>query len=224
MIASMHVADVGLMRAPRLLARTPQPDRTPGLVYADMLAAAKLGPAILPRPRPSRVALFAVWRDDAALDRFLVDDPISAALAPGSSVRLRPVRVSGAWTGLPSLVETETETEPSAAGDEDDEPVAVLTYGRLKLHRLASFLVASARAEADVVEHPALVSGTGLTRLPRLVSTFSLWRSAAAMRDYAHHGAGHTAALRAVGKRDFHHESIFIRFRPYAATGDWTAG
>jgi hypothetical protein len=216
----MHVADVGLMRAPGLLARPPHPDRTPGLVYADMLAAAKLGPAILPRPRPGRVALFAVWRDDAALDRFLVADRISAALAPGSSVRLRPLRVSGAWTGLPSLV----ETGRSAADDEDDEPVAVLTYGRLKLHRLAPFLAASARAEADVVEHPALVSGTGLTRLPRLVSTFSLWRSAAAMRDYAHHGAGHTAALRAVAKRDFHHESIFIRFRPYAATGEWTAG
>jgi hypothetical protein len=104
----------------------------------------------------------------------------------------------------------------------DGEPVAVLTYGRLKLHRAAAFLRASACAEADAIADPALVSGTGLTRPPRLVSTFSLWRSASAMRDFAHRGTGHAAARRAA-RRDFHHESIFIRFRPYAATGDWSA-
>jgi hypothetical protein len=214
----MHLVDVGLTRAPRLLARTPQPARTPGLVYADTLAAAKLGPALLPRPRPGRVALFAVWRDDAALDRFVVDDPRAAVFGRGSSVRLRPLRARGACTALPPLV------ADAVTGAVDDEPVAVLTYGRLKLHRLGAFLAASARAEADVVDHPGLITGTGLTRLPRLVSTFSLWRSAAAMHDYAHHGAGHSAALRAVTIRDFHHESIFIRFRPYAATGEWAAG
>lgn len=43
------------------------------------------------------------------------------------------------------------------------------------------------------------------------------------MSDYARGGAGHTAALRQTAERDFHHESIFIRFRPYATQGDWDA-
>lgn len=215
-IASMHVADVGVLRAPVLLARPPRPDRTAGLVYADMLTAAWLGPTILPRPRPGRVALFGVWRDDAALDRFLANDALAHDLGGGRSVRLQPLRATGSWTGLPGVFEVDAERRVA------DEPVAVLTYGRLKLHRLAAFLAASARAEAEAVVHPGLLSGTGLTRLPRLVSTFSMWRSASAMRDYAHHGAGHPAALGAVARRDFHHESIFIRFRPYAAIGDWT--
>ncbi|MEA2128140.1 MAG: hypothetical protein QOJ85_1031 [Solirubrobacteraceae bacterium] len=215
MLASLHLADVGRLRALAILRRPPAPTRTPGLVYADLLGAARLGAGLLPRPHPGRVALFAVWSDEAALDRFLAADPLAAALAAGPAVRLSPLRTSGSWAGLPALVEDEL---PVA----DDEPVAVLTYGRLKLHRVVPFLRASARAEADVVADPALVIGTGLARPPRLVSTFSLWRSAAAMRDFAYRGPGHTGALQAVARRDFHRESIFIRFRPYGATGDWS--
>ncbi len=211
MIASMHIADVGTSRAARALRRTPA---TPGLVYADMLLAARLGGGVMPRPQPGRVALFAVWRDDAALDRFLAEDPLARLLDGGRALRLAPLRVSGAWRGLPELVAGERAVR-------DDEPVAVLTYGRLKPHRAPAFLLASARAEADAVADPALAFGTGLARLPRLVSTFSLWRSAGAMRDFAYRGAGHTGALHAVAERDFHRESIFIRFRPYGATGDW---
>jgi hypothetical protein len=211
-IASMHIADVGGARAASTLRHTPRP--LAGLVYADVLLAARLGGAFLPRPQPGRLALFAVWRDDAALDRFLADDPLAARFASGRTLRLQPLRVSGAWCGLPELVAREVAVA-------HDEPVAVLTYGRLKPHRVAAFLRASARAEADVVADPALVFGTGLARPPRLVSTFSLWSNTKAMRDFAYRGAGHTGALDAVAKRDFHSESIFIRFRPYAATGDW---
>jgi hypothetical protein len=44
------------------------------------------------------------------------------------------------------------------------------------------------------------------------------------MNDFARRRAGHTAALRAVAERDFHRESTFLRFRPYAPTGDWGLG
>lgn len=216
MIASMHLADVGPLRAVAALGRAPRPDRTPGLVYADTLLTAQLSAGLRPRPIAGRVALFAVWRDETALERFLAEDPLAASLAAGTAVRLQPLRCRGSWSGLPALVDGE---QPVA----DDEPVAVLTYGRLKPHRTLAFLRASARAEADAVADGAMLMGTGLTRPPRLVSTFSLWRSASAMRDFAHRRSGHADALRAVAERDFHRESIFIRFRPYGATGEWAA-
>ncbi len=212
MIASMHVADIGPGRALAVLRRRPR--GTPGLVYADLLGAARLSPALLPRLQPGRVALFAVWRDDAAVDGFLADHPLADAFAGGRSMRLEPLRVSGRWTGLPELVGAEIVAA-------SDEPVAALTYGRLKLRRTVAFLRSSARAQADAVAHGGLLSATGLTRPPRLVSTFSLWSSAAAMGDYTRVGAGHSAAVRANAERQFHHESIFIRFRPYDVHGDW---
>lgn len=217
MIASIHIADVGAARAARALRRTPRAATTPGLAYADVLLAARLGGGILPRPHPGRVALFAVWHDDEALDRFLAEEPLAALLSTGHAVRLAPLRASGDWSGLPALAATERPVR-------DDEPVAVITYGRLKPRRAAAFLRTSARAEAAVAADPALAYGTGLARPPRLVSTFSLWHTAGAMRDFAYRGAGHTGTLAAAARRDFHSESTFLRFRPYAATGDWGHG
>lgn len=105
---------------------------------------------------------------------------------------------------------------------EDGEPVAVLTLGRLRLRRARPFLEASAAAEGTAVDDPALVASTGLARPPHLVSTFSIWRSAAAMRAYAYGKAGaHQAAVRADRSGPFHHESAFVRFRPYASRGSW---
>jgi hypothetical protein len=214
MIASVHVADVGAPRLLRVLRHNPSPGRTPGLVYADLLAVARLGPRLLPRIDAGLAGLFAVWDDDAALDRFLAADRLGETLAAGRGVRLEPLRVAGRWTGLPSVAPVERSID-------DHAPVAVVTYGRLRLRRTVGFLRASARAEADAVAHPGLLDAIGLARPPRLVSTFSLWSTAAAMHDFAHRGRGHTGALRAVAERDFHHESTFLRFRPYAATGAW---
>jgi hypothetical protein len=100
--------------------------------------------------------------------------------------------------------------------------VAVLTIGHLRLGRAAPFLRSSAPAERGAVRNPAVLASTALARPPHLVSTFSLWRSAAAMRDYAHDSTGtHQAAVRADRAKPFHHESAFIRFRPYASQGSW---
>lgn len=43
------------------------------------------------------------------------------------------------------------------------------------------------------------------------------------MRAYARGGLhpGHLAAIQAQAARPFHHASAFLRFRPYAAAGDW---
>lgn len=102
----------------------------------------------------------------------------------------------------------------------DDEPVGILTLGRLRLLRLAPFRRAAASAEADAIADGALLAGTGLARPPHLVATFTLWRTAAAMRAYAYDRDGsHHAAVQADRARAFHHESAFVRFRPYASQG-----
>ena len=106
---------------------------------------------------------------------------------------------------------------------DDAEPAAVLTIGRLRLSQTVRFLEASAAAESLAVSDPALLAATGLARPPALVATFSLWRHTAAMRAYAQGDADprHRAAVQAHAARPFHHESAFIRFRPYAAVGNW---
>jgi hypothetical protein len=215
MIVSVHIADLGRLGTLAVLRRPPDPEATPGLRYAETTITATIGSSPLPVPRTRRAAMIAAWDDDRALDEFCRDHPLAERFADGWQVRLEPLRVSGAWPEMPGLPEREL---PVA----DEEPVAVLTLGRLRLTRVVPFLRTGAPAESEVAAEPELLAATGLARPPHLVSTFSLWRSAAAMRDYAYreHGA-HRAAVRSDRARPFHHRSAFVRFRPYASSGTW---
>jgi hypothetical protein len=215
MIVSIQLADVGPKAALKAIRKPPRRRDVPGLTYAATVTAAALGDALLPAPRPGRVGMIAAWEEDAALDEFLATDPLAATFAGGWEARLQPLRVSGFWPQMPDL-----PRQPLAV--EDSEPVAALTLGRLRLGRALPFLRASAGAEGEAIKAPGLLASTGLARPPRLVSTFSIWRSFAAMREYAYGKAGaHQAAVGSDRARPFHHASAFVRFRPIASRGSW---
>jgi hypothetical protein len=216
MILSVHLADVGLAQALQIRRTRPRPGTIEGLGYAELTTLAPLGPRLLPTPTPGRVGLIAAWERETALDAFLERHPLAERLASGWRVRLQPTRIFGVWPELPGIV-------PSELPMDDDEPVAALTLGRLRLTELPRFLRASARAEELALSDPALLWSTGLGRPPRLVATFSLWRNTAALRGYVEgrSGAAHRQAVREHAERPFHRHSAFIRFRPYAAEGQW---
>lgn len=216
MIASVHLADVSKREAVRLLRTKLDPAEVLGLRYAEITIAAPLSGRLLPRPNPGRVGLIAAWDDDRAIEAFLASHPLAEQLAHGWHVRLQPTRIFGAWPQLRGFLANE---EPMDGA----EPAAVLTLGRLRASQAIRFLRASAAAEGLAVRDPALLASTGLARPPALLATFSLWRSTAAMRAYAHGdgGPGHLAAIQAHAARPFHHESAFMRFRPYRTEGTW---
>lgn len=215
MIFSVHIADLSAPGALRVLRSRPDRSDSQGLLWVNTCVTAPLRRGRLASlPSLRRVALLAAWADDAALDRFLAAHALAQALEHGWQVRLEPVRTVGAWSALPDLPRN---------GSPVEGPVAVLTLGRLRLGRTAAFLAASAGAERAAATHPALLAGTALARPPHFVATFSLWRNAVEMRDYAV-GRAPGAHLHTIGAhkvRPFHHESAFVRFRPYAARGSW---
>jgi hypothetical protein len=215
MIVSVHIADVAATKVPSILRGRPDPARVPGLRYAETTVTAPLGPGLLPTPSAGGVGLIASWEDDASLDAFEAEHPLAERFAGGWRARLRPLRVFGAWPEMEGLPEQELAVA-------DDEPVAVLTLGKLRLTRVVPFLRASAAAEGEVLRAPGVLATIGLARPPRLVATFSLWRSNAEMRAYAtRQGGAHPAATRSHAQRPFHHQSAFVRFRPYASSGSW---
>jgi hypothetical protein len=213
MIASVHVADVGARSALAVLRRTPDPATTEGLRYANAGFAATLTGSRVPVPDVRRVALVAFWDDDEGLDRFLQRHPLAGRLAAGWRVLLEPLRAWGSWPGLPEGI-------PTPRTVEHDGPAAVLTLGRLRLSQAVRFRRTSARAEAQVVGATGLTWATGLAR-PPFVATCSLWESAEALRTYAYgqREPAHRDAIAADRTKPFHHQSAFVRFRPYASEG-----
>jgi hypothetical protein len=213
MLASVHVADVGARGALAFGVKTPKPAEVDGLRHANVAFGASLSASTLPPREVGRVGLVAFWDDDAALDRFLDSHPAAEVLAGGWRVRLDPLRAFGSWPGLAPDI-------PTARSTQYDGPAAVLTLGRVRMTQLPRFLRTSAVAEGRVLEAPGMIWATGLAR-PPFVATCSLWESTKALSTYAFGRAepAHADAIAEQEKKDFHHQSAFIRFRPYRSEG-----
>lgn len=210
MIISVQLADVGVPQAILALRRPPRPDPDRGLRWATAAVPLAIG-HVPPRPRLGQVGLIAAWSGDEALDRFLTDDPWSRHLTTCYELRLAPMRSVGAWPALPEL-------QHGHDGGSPDEPVGVLTLGRLRARQAFRFLRATAVAEKSLSTHPALTLSVGLAR-PPFLATFSLWKTNAGMQDYAYRG-GHADASSQHRAKPFHHEAAFARLRPYRTRGN----
>ena len=213
MIVSVHIAERGVRRSLGLLRKGRRPLEAPGLRYSEAAGLVPLAAKAPPLP-PRGTILISSWEDDDALDRFLAANPID-----GYHVRMRPTRIVGAWPDMPGLPAEEVPMEA-------DEPAAVLTLGRPRLLRFPPFARTSRPAEKLAREHPGLVKGTAAARLPRFVTTFSIWRTVSEMRDYAlgRPDPRHLDAIKADRAKTFHHQEAFVRFRPYASSGSWGGG
>jgi hypothetical protein len=209
----VHVADVGARKALVFGRRAPKPDAVNGLRHANVAFAASLSASTLPPREFGRVGLVAFWEDDAALDGFLESHPAAEVLADGWRLRLAPLRAYGSWPGLPPDI-------PTGRATQYDGPAAVLTLGRLRLPQVPRFLRTSARAEGQVLDSPGLIWASGLAR-PPFVATCSLWESTKSLSTYAYGRAepAHTNAIAESEAKAFHHQSAFIRFRPYGSEG-----
>jgi hypothetical protein len=167
---------------------------------------------------PRRIALFAVWRDEPALDRFLAGHPIAARwgkAAESYSVRLRLTSGHGSWRGFGV---DRLATHPSSSG-----PRAVLTRASVAVRAWPRF-AASAQRAARSLPSPAEgllnVCGIGEAPVGRL-GTFSLWQSGAAIDRFVAEHAVHRAIAGAARRDGWYREEWFARFEPYGSTGTW---
>jgi hypothetical protein len=213
MLASVHVADIGIAATPRFLLRAPRVEEVPGLRSADVALCAPLTGKLRPPTQLGRVACIAFWDDEPALDAFLDSHPTADALAGGWHARLEPVRRHGEWPGLPASVPTD-RAAPT------DGPAIVLTLARTKLRETPRFFRTNAHAEASVLRAPGLVWATGMAR-PPFLATCSLWESTRALATYAYGRSdpGHSDAIAENDRRGFHQRSAFVRFRPLRVQG-----
>ena len=211
MIASVHLSRLSPREVVSAVRGRPRAGAVPGLRFAELNTRARLGPSVLPSPLPGRFGLVALWDDEASLNAWLATQP---RLAGDYRVRLEPLRAFGRIAAMGDLVDGEQPVE-------EDERVAVLTYGRLRPRVAHHFLRASAKAEGRAVADPAMTHGTAMAGPPRTVATFSLWRTAAEMKRYAYDPGSHTDAMKAMRVHDFHSEYVFARFRPSGDEGTW---
>ena len=212
MIATIDIADIGARSTLGSFRRRPRPGSVPGLRWLDIAAAVPLASKRPPGLR--RAVLFAMWDDQAAAAAFAASHPLAERFADNAfHAVLRPLRAFGTWPGLP-------EDVPRARVTHHDGPVIVTTLGRLRLSQTLRFLRASRPAERAAITADGFEWGTAAAR-PPFVATVSMWSSdeAAAAYAYADAQAGHPQAIAQQRRKDFHHESAFVRYAVMSTSG-----
>lgn len=221
-VFSFHLMRSHPFVAAAALIRPPRSREVPGLLRVEVMAGMRLGsPVVSPsRLQLGRLAMFAAWRDEAALDAFLASPGLGQRLATGWHLRLDFLRRWGSVAGFDALP---TEAQPT----DPDEPVVAVTLARMRLPELVRFIHWGRPVERQVRDHPATTFAMAAVRPPRTVSTFSIWRSSREMtgmvfgRDAGPGARRHVEAMTERERRDFHHEFTTLRFRPLSEHGTW---
>ncbi|SKB03924.1 hypothetical protein [Aeromicrobium choanae] len=221
-IHSFHLAEVSRRTGARALLRPPTPATAPGLDHLECLSLMRLGaPVVSPdRLQLRRLAVFAQWQEEAALDRFLVRDPLGPSLAAGWHVRMEYLRRWSSLAAFPGL------PVRSGTWDQDKQVVAV-TLARMRTPEIPRFLRHGRPVERLVRDHPGVSLAVAAFRPPRTISTFTVWHSTRQMLEMVHGRSSvpdptrHADAMRERERRDFHHEFATFRFRPLSEHGSW---
>ena len=106
-------------------------------------------------------------------------------------------------------------------------PVVAVTLARMKLPQVPRFIHWGRPVEELVRDHPGTTLAIAAMRLPRTVSTFSVWRSQREMLDMVRGHSSvprpdrHAAAMAERQRKDFHFEFTTLRFKPIAEYGNW---
>lgn len=221
-VFTFHLAKAGIGMTIRALLRPPTRRDVLGLHHAECMTKMTLGASIV---SPSRLQLrhltmFAAWDSEAAVDDFLAGSRLGRVLATGWHVRMTFQRRWGYVSAFDGLPESVAEQDPSA-------PVVAVTLARMKLPQVVRFIRWGRPVEELVRDHPGQTLALAAIRLPRTVSTFSVWRSQREMLDMVRgHSAvprpsRHADAMMERQRKDFHFEFTTLRFKPIAEYGSW---
>ena len=221
-VFTFHLAKTTIPTAIRALYRPPTPLQISGLSHAECMLQMTLGAPILSPARMQlhHLAMFAAWESDDAIDEFLGGTTLGRALATGWHVRMAFQRRWGHITEFDGLAESVGEQDPAA-------PVVAVTLARLKLPQVPRFIRWGKPVEELVRDHPGTTLALAAMRLPRTVSTFSVWTSQQEMVDMVRGHSDvprperHAVAMGERERKDFHFEFTTLRFRPLTEYGTW---
>lgn len=221
-VFTFHHAKTTLGTSLSALYRPPTRQQVPGLIHAECMARMTLGAPILSPARMQlrRLTMFAAWESQAALDEFLAGTRLGRALAAGWHVRMAFLRRWGHVREFGDLPESIGPQDPAA-------PVVAVTLARMQLPQVPRFIHWGRPVEELVRDHPGTTLAIAAMRLPRTVSTFSVWTSQREMVDMVRGRSAvprpqrHAAAMAERQRKDFHFEFTTLRFRPITEHGQW---
>ena len=200
----------------RLALDRPSVRAVPGLRFAKLLGTGS-GRTFSPWDADlRRYALLATWRSAADAARFRGSPLIrrwERISAECWRVDLRPLSARGRWSRRTPF----GDPVPTSIGP---GPTAAITRARLVKRRIATFWLAVPPVAADLHGAAGLRLAMAVGEAPvGLQGTFSLWDSAAALRDFAYQRPAHRQVVRRTAEEHWYAEELFTRFAVVGGEG-----
>ena len=222
-IASFHLIREPAWKAPLAMARLgtdrPRLRRVDGLAFWRLLGTGRSDDTG-PGADLSRTAVFAVWDDERALDRFESEHPLARRWSDAAEswhVRLRAIGGHGRWNGVDPLAGLDAATRSRKSG-----PVAIITRADVRRHARTEFRAASRDVNTELHRADGLIDVVGIGEAPvGRLATFSLWDSMDAVRSFAYAMPRHQQVIDQTRDGEWYSEELFARFEPYGSRGAW---
>ena len=180
--------------------------RLPGVSFVKLLGTGK-GESFTPKDAdPYRWgALVTIQKDNLDnLDKSKVIIGWQKIAKKEYRAILKPISVHGLWSGK----------QPFEVEKFDwNGKIAAITRARIVWRKNLIFWRAVTPVTISLHQSPGLINAIGIGEAPiGLQGTFSLWESAAQLRDFAYKGQAHTQAIKATEENKWYSEELFSRF------------
>jgi len=180
--------------------------RLPGVSFVKLLGTGK-GESFTPKDAdPYRWgALVTIQKDNLDnLDKSKVIIGWQKIAKKEYRAILKPISVHGLWSGK----------QPFEVEKFDwNGKIAAITRARIVWRKNLVFWRAVPPVTISLHQSPGLINAIGIGEAPiGLQGTFSLWESAAHLRDFAYKGQAHTQAIKATEENKWYSEELFSRF------------
>lgn len=228
-VASFHLIRLPTAAAARQLARVPFDRRAlrhvKGVRFAKLLGTGR-GQTMAASADLRRWAVFAVWDDDEARERFLAAHRLSRRWNEEADERfdvaLAPLGAHGSWNDADPFGGYAPQSAASDAAHAD-RPIAVLTRATVRWRQVPAFLRAVPEVDRTLATTDGLLATVGIGEAPvGRQATFSLWRDADAIRDFAYRRAEHSRVVERTRAEGWYGEEWFARFSVTGRSGTWS--
>lgn len=196
--------------------------RTPGLSFLRVLGTGR-GNSTAPGTEFGRTALFCVFDDESSADEFIGKIRCRRYTTESWHVKLRGAGGHGSWRGreIPTMLGTTAPTI-STTSAQSHLPLAMITRADVRARSWRAFARAARVVDQELHASAGLLAVVGIGEAPILrLGTFSLWRDAASMSQFAVGRPEHSRVVQRTRRENWYGEEMFARFVPYWSTGTW---
>jgi hypothetical protein len=188
----------------------------PGLQFAKLLGTGDGRTFTVRDADPLHWAVLTVWDDEATAAAFTagrVSRGWDRLAHERLDVTMSPLTSRGSWSRRSPFGTDLTARDPGGM-------VASITRARLRPSRALGFWRAVPPVSEDLGQVGGLQLALGIGEAPiGLQGTFSLWRSASDLAEFAYRRPAHVAVVRRTPTERWYSEELFARFAVRHATG-----